>query len=474
MPTASNILRDLWISAGGNAAALDDVSLPGDGADAAPGLPSSFAVGALAQAAVAASGLAAAALWVQRGGAIQTVTVDRRHACAEARSERMLAVDGRPAPNLWDPIAGVYQTADGYVRLHTNFAHHRQAVLKVLGCGPDRADVAAALRSWTAEAFDTEATARGCVVAMFRSPAQWAAHPQSTAVASLPLVEITRTGDGAPRPLPPARDPSLGALAGLRVLDLTRVIAGPVSGRTLAAHGADVMLVTAPHLPMIDVLTMDTGRGKLATALDLRDIDDKARFERLLAAADIMQQGYRPAGLASLGFSASDAARISPGIVYVSLSAYGRRGPWADKRGFDSLVQCATGLNHAEGQAASITGPKELPCQILDHATGYLMAFGAMMARMRQAREGGSWHVQVSLARTGLWLAQQGRIDGLSTPDPAREESLDLCEQSASGFGTLTAVRHAARLSVTPARWHRPAMPLGTHPPVWPGLAHMG
>jgi crotonobetainyl-CoA:carnitine CoA-transferase CaiB-like acyl-CoA transferase len=189
----------------------------------------------------------------------------------------------------------------------------------------------------------------------------------------------------------------------------------------------------------------------------------------LLAQADVFSQGYRPRSLAALGFSPQHAAELSPGIVYVSLSAYGRAGPWAERRGFDSLVQCATGFNHAEGQAAGISGPKELPAQILDHATGYLMAFGAMMARARQAREGGSWHVQVSLARTGRWLWEMGRIaHGLATPDLQADAIAPLLEETASGFGQLRAVCHAAVLSQTPALWSRPAMPLGSHPPQWP------
>jgi hypothetical protein len=191
----------------------------------------------------------------------------------------------------------------------------------------------------------------------------------------------------------------------------------------------------------------------------------------LLAGADIFSQGYRPKSIAALGFSPEDAARINPGIVYVSLSAYGHSGPWAERRGFDSLVQTSTGFNHAEGQAAGVEGPKELPAQMLDHATGHLMAFGAMMAKARQAREGGSWHVQVSLAQTGRWLWNLGRVaDGFKTEDLKGETVKSFVEEIPSGFGPLRSVTHAAMLSKTPAFWALPAMPLGSHKPRWPTL----
>jgi crotonobetainyl-CoA:carnitine CoA-transferase CaiB-like acyl-CoA transferase len=242
-----------------------------------------------------------------------------------------------------------------------------------------------------------------------------------------------------------------------------------VAGRTLAAHGADVMLISGPDLPAIPWLTIDTGRGKLTSFVDLKTGQGREVLGGLLAQADIFSEGYRPRSLAALGFSAFDAASISPGIVYASLSAYGRAGPWAERRGFDSLVQCATGFNHAEGVAAGVDGPKELPAQMLDHATGYLMALGAMMARVRQSREGGSWHVQVSLARTGRWLCELGRIaEGFRAEDLAKDAIMPFVEEAASGFGPLRAVRHAALLSRTPALWSRPAMPLGSHPPQWP------
>ncbi|MGA8899246.1 CoA transferase [Bradyrhizobium sp.] len=462
MQTPREILGNLWTLADGEKAALDAVTLTGD----EPQLPSSFRVGAAAQASIAAAGLAAALVWKLRSGEDQKVAVDMRHAVVECRSERYLGVEGTPPPAVWDAIAGVYETRDHrFVRLHTNFPHHRDAVCRVLGCKAERDEVQAASMQWDAEALETTAYAAGGVVAMMRSHDEWSALPQAKALAALTVIEIEKIGDAAPKPWPVGDRP----LAGLRVLDLSRVIAGPVAGRTLAVHGADVLLISGADLPAIPWLTIDTGRGKLSAFLDLKRDEGRRKLKELLAQADIFSQGYRPRALASLGFSPEDAARISPGIVYVSLSAYGHVGPWAERRGFDSLMQTATGFNHAEGQAAGIDGPKELPAQILDHVTGYLMAFGAMMAKARQSREGGSWHVHVSLAQTGRWIWNLGRLaDGLKTEDLKGEAIKPFAGETQSGFGRLRAIRHAAELSKTPAFWARPAMPLGSHPPEWP------
>jgi crotonobetainyl-CoA:carnitine CoA-transferase CaiB-like acyl-CoA transferase len=462
MQTPREILADVWKSAGGDITALDAVTLSGN----EPQLPSSFRVAAAAQVSIAASGLAAAEIWKMRNGQAQNVGVDMRHAVVECRSERYLRVDGKPPPPAWDAIAGVYKTGDGrFVRLHTNFPHHRAAVCKVLGCKAERDDVQAALMKWDAEAFETAAYAEGGVVAMMRSYDEWSAMPHAQALAQLPLISIEKIGEAAPKPWPQGDRP----LAGIRVLDLSRVIAGPVAGRTLAAHGADVMLVSGPDLPAIPWLSIDNGRGKLSSFIELKSEAGRATMHDLLREADILSQGYRPRALAALGFAADDAARINPGIVYVTLSAYGHAGSWAERRGFDSLVQTATGFNHAEGVAAGVDGPKELPAQMLDHATGYFMAFGAMMAKARQAREGGSWHVRISLAQTGRWLWNLGRLaDGLQTPDIPGVEVEPFMHDLESGFGALHAVRPSAILSKTPAFWARPSMPLGSHEARWP------
>jgi CoA-transferase family III len=462
MQSPREVLADLWTLTGGEPSALDNVTLTGE----EPLLPSSFRVAAAAQASIAAAGLAATRIWQLRSGQSQNVAVDMRHAVVECRSERYLRVDGKGSPMAWDAIAGIYRTRDQrYVRLHTNFRHHRDAVCKVLNCQPERDQVQAALLQWDAEAFETAAYAGGCVVAMMRSHEEWSATQHAKALTALPTLSIEKIGEAAPKPWPAGDRP----LAGVRVLDLSRVIAGPVAGRTLAVHGADVMLISSPDLPAIPWLTIDTGRGKLTSFVQLGSEQGKSLMRDLLANADIFSQGYRPSAIANLGFSPQDAARISPGIVYVSLSAYGHAGPWAERRGFDSLVQTSTGFNHAEGQAAGVEGPKELPAQMLDHATGYLMAFGAMMAKARQSREGGSWHVRVSLAQTGRWLWNLGRVaDGFETEDLKGETVMPFIEEIPSGFGPLRSVSHSAMLSQTPAFWARPAMPLGSHPPRWP------
>ena len=462
MQSSKQILADLWTLAGGEPAALDAVTLTGE----EPQIPSSFRVAAAARVSIAAAGLAAAHVWKLRSGQDQPIAVDMRHAVVECRSERYLRVEGTPPPPAWDAIAGVYKTGDQrFVRLHTNFPHHRDAVCHVLNCAAERDKVQAALMQWEAEAFETAAYEAGGVVAMMRSYDDWSSTPQAETLAALPVITIEKIGEAEPKPWPKGDRP----LSGLRVLDLSRVIAGPVAGRTLAAHGADVLLISSADLPSIPWLTIDTGRGKLSAFLDLKREEGWNSLKELLAEADVFSQGYRPQALARLGFSPEDAARINPGIVCVTLSAYGHVGPWAERRGFDSLVQTTTGFNHAEGQAAGVDGPKELPAQILDHATGYLMAFGAMMAKARQSREGGSWHVRVSLAQTGRWIWNLGRsAEGLKTEDLKGEAIKPFVEQANSGFGPLWAIRHAAQLSRTPAFWARPAMPLGSHAPEWP------
>ncbi|AMN44624.1 CoA transferase [Rhodoplanes sp. Z2-YC6860] len=458
---AKQSLTKLWNDLGLPAEALDRVALTG----ADPALPSSFHVGQMAQVSIGAAALAATELHRRRGGRAQQVTVDARSAAIEFRSERYLRVNGGEAPELWDKIAGAYRCGDGnWVRIHTNFPHHRDGVLKLLQCEHSREAVAKAFESWSAEKFEDAAAAAGMVVAKARTFAEWDAHPQGAAVRTVPLITLEKIGDAPKLSVPAGSRP----LENLRVLEMTRVLAGPVCGRTLAAHGADVLRVISPNLPTIDVADIDTGRGKRSAHVDLATSEGRSDFRALLQGADVFVQSYRPGAVAARGFGPKDAAAIRPGIVCVSLSAYGHVGSWAARRGFDSLTQTATGLNFAEAEAAGKTGLVALPCQALDHASGYLMALGAITALLRRIDEGGSWHVRVALARTGLWLRDMGRVaDGFAASDIDFAQAADRLATYPSAFGTLTAVRHAAEMSETPAQWALPSAPFGTHPPRW-------
>nr|WP_236599334.1 CoA transferase [Ramlibacter monticola] len=429
-----------------------------------PVYPSSFAVATAAQSTIAAAALAACELGHLRGTPRQRVAVDAVHAAAECLG--WFSLDGRE-PQLWDKFSGLYRAHDGWVRVHANFRHHREGALRLLGLPPETAERQAAeqaLARWDAFDFEQAAAEAGLVATALRSFAQWDATPQGQAVAAQPLFTLTRIGEAPPRALPPL-GPAQRPLEGLRVLDFTRILAGPVGGRALAAYGADVMLVNAPHLPNIEAIA-DTSRGKRSVLLDLRAPEDRAAMDRLLADTHVMVQGYRPGGLAGLGYGAEQAAAQRPGIVYVSLSAYGTQGPWKDRRGFDSLVQTAMGFNQAEAEAAGdAQRPRPLPMQILDEASGYLIALGAAAALRRQQLEGGSWHVQLSLAQTGHWIRHLGRVaGGFAVAPPSLEPFL---ETRPSGFGLLCALRHSARLSRTAAAWVRPSEPPGRSPACW-------
>lgn len=459
----------LWHAAALPAAALARLELPGEDAV----LPSSFAVATAAQASLGAATLAAATLGALRtpGAAPVRASVERLDAAAETTCR--FSIDQR-VPPLWDPVSGLYpcggSEAPGFVRIHANFAHHRDGALRLLGLPTGgtttREAVARALRGWRAIDFEDAAAAAGLVVAAARSFDDWDRHPQGLAVAALPTVSIERIG-GAPPIALPAAGPPARPLHGLRVLDLTRILAGPVAGRTLAACGADVLLLNAPSLPNIDAIA-DTSRGKRSAHLDLRTEAGRDTMRTLVRGAHVVQQGYRPGALEALGFGPEALARLRPGIVCVSLSAYGHAGPWAGRRGFDSLVQTATGFNLAEAQAAGEAAPKAMPVQIVDFASGWLMAFGALAALHRQATEGGSWHVRVSLAGTGRWLRGLGRVaDGLSEPARSFEDRM---VESDSGFGRLAGIRCAPRFDGLAPGPMRPSMPPGTHAPDWSGF----
>ena len=465
---ADQILSTLLTIPGCDPAQASRVSFTG-GVD--PILPTPFRIGEAAAASLAAVGLAVSDLWETRTGRRQDIAVDARQATASLRSSRYMTLNGAPAAGERPSVMGVYPAKNGrWSYLHCNFPNHREAALGVLGVPEDREAVRKAVANWDALELEEAIIAARGAGGMVRSMDEWAQHPQSAAVASLPLLEIEKIGDSPPEPLPEGSRP----LSGVRVLDLTRVLAGPTCARTLAEHGADVMKVTAEHLPSSEAQEFDTGHGKLSTRLDLRDAQDLATMHHLVSQADVFSQGYRPGTLARRGLAPEDLAKLRPGIVYVSLSAFGRIGPWADRRGFDTVVQTVSGITDLQGRVfpAAEPGPQFYPVSAIDYLTGYLMAYGALTALARRAREGGSWLVRISLAQIGKWLVDRGQVPESELGDAASDFSADeigrWCTTSQVPAGQLTHLAPTVQLSETQPYWARPTVPLGYHDPVWP------
>ncbi|MCW2675031.1 MAG: hypothetical protein JWR70_71 [Modestobacter sp.] len=452
------LLRAAWSALGGEGGALDQVRTTGE---PAVRLPSSLPVLPAMVAAVGAATLAAAVLDGARSGrAVPPVDLDVGHVALAARSERHARRAGQRAEDLFAPLSRFWATADGWLRLHANYAWHRERALRVLG-GPDGPDaVAAAVRTWRGADLEDALAAAGAIGNAVRTRSEWAAHPQGAAVAARPL--LTWTARSAP-----ARPPGPGRAAeGVRVLDLTRVIAGPVATRMLAAWGAQVLRVDSPRLPEMAAQAVDTLPGKASATLDLADTD---RLEELLAAADVVVQGYRPGALARFGLDAGALAVRHPHLTVVTLSAWGATGPWAGRRGFDSLVQCATGIADDEG---SPERPGVLPAQVLDHATGYLAAAAVLLSLAGTARGAPARSVELSLASTAHWLTTPSPLSapGATPPSPPSAPGAEEGRYLVTLPGAVDPVQVVAppgRVGDLVPAWHR-TTELGADPVAFP------
>ncbi|HTE14772.1 MAG TPA: CoA transferase [Burkholderiales bacterium] len=435
-----------------------------------PILATPFRVTETATATLGAVGLAVSDLWEMRTGRRQTVAVNTRQATASLRSSYYLKLDGAVVSNARNVVMGNYPSKHGrWNYLHCNFPNHREIALKVLGVPEEREAVRKAVAQWDGLELEEAIIAAKGVGGMVRSRAEWLQHPQGQAIAQLPLMEIIKIGDSAPELLPAGERP----LSGIRVLDLTRVIAGPTCARTLAEHGADVLKITGAHLPSLGRQEYDTGHGKLSAHLDLREAKDLEILRGLVRDADIFSQGYRPGTLGSRGFTPEALAELRPGIVVVSLCAFGHVGPWRSRRGFDTVVQTVSGMTHRQGEVfpGGGAGPQFYPMSAIDFLTGYLMAFGALVALARRAREGGSWHVRISLAQVGHWLVERGEVPSADLKNVVKEflpqEIESWVMTSDTPVGRLQHLAPVIRLSETPPYWARPTVPLGYHQPVW-------
>src|SRR5262245_66173882 len=438
------------------------------GAD--PVFSTRFKIGVTCAAVLAGVGVAVSDIWELKTGRRQRAAIHARHAAAALRSTSYLQrprSDGRFGPIANDDheamrrITQPWPTRDGRWFLpHFGLPNLKAKVLKVLDCEPTPAAVAKAVAG--RDALELEAAideARACG-AMVRSNTEWLAHTHGQTLAKKPVVEIFKLGDSDREPLPAGPRP----LSGIRVLDLTRILAGPMAARTLAEHGADVLMITAKHLPQIPEHIIDTNHGKRSTFLDLAHAEDAARLKALIKEAHVFSQGYRPGALAKLGFGPEELAGLRPGLIYVSISCFGADGPFSHRAGWEQIAQTVTGILH-EGKPDR---PALLPGAACDYTTGYLAAYGTLLALARRAREGGSYHVRVSLCQSGMMIYRQGKLDNVSADLDRSPEELDRMRiESQPKSGPLRHLGPAVTLSETPPHWERPTPQLGGDAAAW-------
>ena len=406
--------------------------------DGTPGLASAFAVDAAVLAAAGFANLVFGSL---------TVDADRLRTFLRAEVD----VDGTAVP-AWATLSRYYDTADGRnMQLHCNFPHHSDGVVSLLRCEPTRESVQSAILGWDPVELETALIDAGMIGAYVRTLEEWNHHPHAIATADLPLISVEQIGEADPRPALATND-----LRSQRVLDCSRVLAGPVAGQLFAAHGADVLRIDSPHLPSVDICVMATGGGKRNAHLDLRDVDDAATFTGLLETSDVWIDAYRPGAFEALDFGVDS---VAGGGVVVQLSAFDQIGPWAGRRGFDSIVQSTTGIVAAGAKAADTQTPTPLPVQALDFMTGFLAAAAAERMRQHQRTHGGTWLVRVSLLRTRNWLLSLGKPESFTPvkPESAEQHRVTLN----SHFGSLT-----VPLPVSGTLTHA-AEPIGSRPAEW-------
>ena len=454
---ANNALRTILPVVGWPEARAGEVEITGQ---SDPILPTPFRLGETSTATLAAVGLAVSDLWKLRTGRGQEVAVDTRRATASLRSGRYLKIDGESVSTAFDPIMGNYPAKNGrWSYLHCNFPNHRAAALKVLGVPEDYAAVRMAVAQWDAFELEEAIIAAKGAGGMVRTMEEWARHPQAAAVASLPLMEIMKIGASPPEALPRGNRP----LSGIRVLDLTRVIAGPTCARTLAEHGADVLHIASLNLPTFEGFEMDTGHGKRQAYIDLNEPEQAETLRELIRGADVFSQGFQHRTLERRGFGVEQVARLRPGIIYVSENAFGHDGPWQERPGWEQLAQATTGVTVVQGGE----GPPVLaPAAMNDYTTGYFAALGTMMALRRRSMEGGSWRVTVSLSQTSMWYYRLGADLDRSAASGLGETGPFL-EERDTGYGRMTHLGPALRMSDTQPHWELATSPLGTSEARW-------
>ena len=429
-----------------------------------PVMPSRFKIGEASATALAACGVAADTIWTSSGGKHQHIEVDTAGAAVSLISFlcQKLEDGSEPQRDPNRPLVGFYQAGDGrWVHLHGAFPDLAAGTLAVLDCDASPESIRVAVSRWEGQALEDALAEAGMCGAMARTREEWLAHSQGEALQSVPPVSIKRIADSPVEPIAATARP----LEGVRVLDLTRVLAGPTCARTLASHGANVLKVNSPNLPSVPPFVIDTGHGKRSAFLDLNDEKDHKQLKSLILNADIFSQGYRKGALAKRGLGPEQLAEQRPGIIYVSINAYGHVGPWAARPGWEQLAQTASGVAVDEG---SLDSPRLIAAAATDYTTGYLGALGAMAALYRRSIEGGSYHVEVSLAQTANWLYEFGLFERDSAlPNFDSAIAAPYMVSSDTGFGRLHHLGPIIRMSETEPRWEQVSVPLGHHPANW-------
>ena len=463
MSSASEVANEIWSLAGGEESALDSLALPGP----EQVLPSAFPVTAVATGVVGAAVSAIAEFdSVRRGVTPAPVVVDSRHATWSFRDEKHVLVDGE-APQVWADLSGYYATADGFVQIHANFAHHAERALEALSLPSDAPRDLVEQTLATRSRFDVEdlIVANQGICSAFRSLAEWRVHPHAAHLGETPpLVRTERPGSNSSATAPSGDRP----LSGLKVLDLTRILAGPVAARTMAAFGADVLRIGAVGLPSHELSVALTAVGKRFAHLDLRSTAGRDQLFQLASEADVVLLGFRPGSLASLGVDAASLRVARPDLIIAELSAFGATGPWGGRRGFDSITQTATGIAHEGMLASGAATPTPLPCQLLDYASGYLLATGIIRSLTDRLANGSGFDIEVVLARTGRWLESLGRVDdGFAVPMPTAGDVSAMQENRHTPFGHLRHMRQPGTIGGISGTWTRGPERPGQSPPAW-------
>ena len=445
-----------------------------------PVLTTRYKIGETCAAVLGGVGLAVSDIWELKTGRRQEVAIDARRAAATLKSSYLMQQPDETGafqdvinPNHEHMIQCTqpWPTKDGRWFLpHFGLPNLKERVLKVLGCAFEPAAIRDAVATW--DALDLEAAideARACG-GMVRSNEEWLTTEHGQVLAGKPIVEITKIADSDPEPFPEGPRP----LSGIRALDLTRILAGPIAGRTLAEHGADVLMIAADGVPQIMEHVMDTSHGKRSTFLDLKTAEGADTLKRLVRDADVFSQGYRPGVMAKHGFAPEDLAKARPGIVCLSISCFGADGPFSHRAGWEQIAQTVTGICHGNGVDAGDNRPRLLPAAACDYTTGYLGAYGVLLALAKRARDGGSYHVRVSLCQSGMLIQRQGRTEQVPAAN-AYFTDAELGQwrtTSETSYGTLRHLAPVLSFSETQPHWARPTPKFGGDKPEWLSGAH--